>query len=610
MYRLAFAAVFIFLTFAWSAEAQGDRADSLIKEYRFEEALQYLGQSDTTGIDSLALMKMEEQIVNCRNGLALTRFVSSPTVIAKKIFHKTEFIHYLPLKDGGWRFAPNSLVHGGEGDYPTAFYYPDGGKSVYFTDKDEDGKWSVFHTDMINDTLWSYPERLGNEASEKGDRLYPMLSPDGKSLYFASNGLYGIGGYDLYVSRKDGNTGKWGPAENLGFPFSTPYNDIFFAISEDERYQILVSDRDASGDSVTVYIMEYEPVPVRKEVPDPERLANICRLDVHDGGNAAAVSGGGQGRDTGPEVRQYLSVLDDIRKAAASTDSLEARLKEMRSDYRKAETAAAKGSLYEDITEAEAGMSRLRDEISLLNGKLGRIEMGMLAEGIPIPTAATASQTEEAPAARDENEGFVFSRHAPGGDIEIMVSRPVEQFDYSFRILPTGRFAENNNLPDGLVYQIQIFASASPAGVKHLNGLSPVFMRHPSAGKYIYSVGLFGTYEEARSNLGKVKSRGFGSAFVTAYLDGEKISTTKAREMEKTGAADEYAIYIAAGQDGNLDEAATQIIKASTPMDIIRTSDENGAIYMIGPFKSKTEAEAIAGRLIASDIQGVSVEKL
>jgi cell division protein FtsN len=78
--------------------------------------------------------------------------------------------------------------------------------------------------------------------------------------------------------------------------------------------------------------------------------------------------------------------------------------------------------------------------------------------------------------------------------------------------------------------------------------------------------------------------------------------------MERKGVPSEYMVCILS-PDGSLDETASEIIKAGTSMDIIRTLNENGTVYMVGPFKAKAEAEKLAGKLIAADVKGISVEK-
>ena len=59
--------------------------------------------------------------------------------------------------------------------------------------------------------------------------FYASLSPDGKTIYFSSQGHKGMGGYDIFKSVYE--NGKWSEPENLGFPINTPDDDIFFSIS-------------------------------------------------------------------------------------------------------------------------------------------------------------------------------------------------------------------------------------------------------------------------------------------------------------------------------------------------------------------------------------------
>ena len=59
---------------------------------------------------------------------------------------------------------------------------------------------------------------------------HPALSPDGTKLYFASDKPGGMGGMDLYVSHyitDSQGTGSWGLPINLGLGINTPGNDMF-----------------------------------------------------------------------------------------------------------------------------------------------------------------------------------------------------------------------------------------------------------------------------------------------------------------------------------------------------------------------------------------------
>lgn len=616
MHRLAITVFSAFIAFIMPGHAQTAvhtaKADSLMGEYRFEEALGCLEDMAAAATDSADLSVLQGKILRCRNAIALAEFVSSPKTVAAENFHKDSFFLYLPLAERSWRICPNSLVQNRREDFPSAFYHRDGDDIIVFTDKTGNGQWGLFSTERLNDTLWTYPSAVDEGAFSSGNVLFPMLSPDGKSLYFASDGLYGMGGYDLYVSHRDGKTGKWGVPENLGFPYSSPFNDILFAISENGKYCMTVSDRTSgggqgAGDSVRVYVMEYEPLAIKRKIQDPAELKAAASLEPATSATAAVKENPVQ---SGKGMEKYSAVLKEIRSLRDSLSKIESGLKTMREKYAASSADEnMQASIRSGIEASEAAMVQLRAESDRLNAELAAIEMDFLANGVVIdPDKALENIGNKGTGPQIASEGFVFERHIPGGDFEIMVEKPVKQFDYSFQILPVGRFAEDNRLPDGLIYQIQIFASAAPAGVKDLGGLSPVFMRNPSKGKYIYSVGVFETYDQARSNLGKVRSRGFGSAFINAFYDGEKISVAEGREMERKGVPSEYMVCILS-PDGSLDETASEIIKAGTSMDIIRTLNENGTVYMVGPFKTKAEAEKLAGKLIAADAKGISVEK-
>ncbi len=616
MHRLAITVFSAFIAFIMPGHAQTAvhtaKADSLMGEYRFEEALGCLEDMAAAATDSADLAVLQGKILRCRNAIALAEFVSSPRTVAAENFHKDSFFLYLPLAERSWRICPNSLVQNRREDFPSAFYHRDGDDIIVFTDKTGNGQWGLFSTERLNDTLWTYPSAVDEGAFSSGNVLFPMLSPDGKSLYFASDGLYGMGGYDLYVSHRDGKTGKWGVPENLGFPYSSPFNDILFAISENGKYCMTVSDRasgggQGAGDSVRVYVMEYEPLAIKRKIQDPAELKAAASLEPATSATAAVKENPVQ---SGKGMEKYSAVLKEIRSLRDSLSKIESGLKTMREKYAASSADEnMQASIRSGIEASEAAMVQLRAESDRLNAELAAIEMDFLANGVVIdPDKALENIGNKGTGQQIASKGFVFERHIPGGDFEIMVEKPVKQFDYSFQILPVGRFAEDNRLPDGLIYQIQIFASAAPAGVKDLGGLSPVFMRNPSKGKYIYSVGVFETYDQARSNLGKVRSRGFGSAFINAFYDGEKISVAEGREMERKGVPSEYMVCILS-PDGSLDETASEIIKAGTSMDIIRTLNENGTVYMVGPFKTKAEAEKLAGKLIAADVKGISVEK-
>ncbi len=72
---------------------------------------------------------------------------------------------------------------------------------------------------------WAAPRNLGLLVNSKAWDSQPSLSADGRTLYFSSQRGGGVGGYDIYVTTV-GADGSWGPARNLGAPINTPGDDL------------------------------------------------------------------------------------------------------------------------------------------------------------------------------------------------------------------------------------------------------------------------------------------------------------------------------------------------------------------------------------------------
>ena len=87
-----------------------------------------------------------------------------------------------------------------------------------------------------------------------GDENYPFLMGDGTTLYFAARDSRGHGNYDLYVTRWNGEDGRFYRAENLGFPFNSYANDYMLVVDEVNGVGWFASDRYQPEDKVCVYV--------------------------------------------------------------------------------------------------------------------------------------------------------------------------------------------------------------------------------------------------------------------------------------------------------------------------------------------------------------------
>lgn len=580
------------------------KADSCRMAYSFAEAVQY-SESAVEALDSTASARAEEQLLMARNGLNMMSFCSQPTVVAKQTFPLKDFFLFYPLKDHSWRKTPNQLDSLGGDNLSRAIFIPDGSRDIYYSAKDEEGIRNIYAT-HLTDSLWSVPTLINEQMTSSSDEIYPMLSPDGQSLYFASKGLYGMGGYDLYVSNWNSETNDWDMPVNMGFPYSSPYDDFLFVNTEDGKYSIFASNRDCGRDSVTIYVLEYDSMPVRKAVTDVDELRALASLnparDHSRIDNDAAVPDEGQQNES---TKRYMDKMREVRALRDSVARFGKNLEKMRSGLAGA-SGEEKARLTAEISDKEMMLPTLNSALNAAVKELQNIEMDFLANGIVIDTRKLQAEADKEIVGA--SSGYTFSKNSYGPALHLDIMKPKPTFDYSFMILPEGRFAENNTLPEGIIYQIRIFTLGRKATVADLNGLSPVFERTTTSGRHAYSVGLFKSYKDVLSNLNKVKNRGFRDAQIDAFHNGQVINVRKARELEsKVRTLFMVKIFPEDGQ--SLSEQAIAAVHEHSDKDLIKSVEAGSVVFTTGPFEDKSQVDVLVAALKAAGAENVSVSE-
>lgn len=127
---------------------------------------------------------------------------------------------------------------------------------------------------------WSDPVNLGPTVNTPFDEDAPYFHPDGKTLYYSSNGPNSIGGFDIFVTEMigDSNT-NWLAPLNMGAPVNTPDDDIYFVLSATGKSGYYSSGMEGGHGEKDIYHIKfpYYPYPRRYHIVE---LAGLVQ-DVH-----------------------------------------------------------------------------------------------------------------------------------------------------------------------------------------------------------------------------------------------------------------------------------------------------------------------------------------
>lgn len=107
---------------------------------------------------------------------------------------------------------------------------PDG-KTLYFASNRNGGQGGMdLYASNFENGAWGAPVNLGPEINTEGNEIFPFVHDDG-TLYFASNGWGGLGGLDIFSSTQATQNSTWLTATNLGKPFNSAKDDFGFVLN-------------------------------------------------------------------------------------------------------------------------------------------------------------------------------------------------------------------------------------------------------------------------------------------------------------------------------------------------------------------------------------------
>ena len=137
---------------------------------------------------------------------------------------------------------------------------PDG-NTLYFASNRPGGLGGkdIWASERLSNGNWSEPVNLGSKINSKEDEESPFLMADGATLYFSSKGHNSYGGYDVFTTTQN-DEGLWSAPENLESPVNTTSDDYYFITDSYGANAYYSSDKAQKGNqyiyNVTFHIAQ------------------------------------------------------------------------------------------------------------------------------------------------------------------------------------------------------------------------------------------------------------------------------------------------------------------------------------------------------------------
>ncbi|NUM50717.1 MAG: PD40 domain-containing protein [Flavobacteriales bacterium] len=163
---------------------------------------------------------------------------------------------YIAYKEKGkWLPAQNiGKPVNTEGHDASVALAPDGQKLIIYIDDKGDGN---LYECRLEGATWSKPKKLDNNTiNTKEHESSASYAADGKTLYFVSNRQGGLGGRDIWYSRWDDKNQKWGAAINMGATINTKYNEESVVIHPDGKTLYFSSEGHSSSGGYDIFKSE------------------------------------------------------------------------------------------------------------------------------------------------------------------------------------------------------------------------------------------------------------------------------------------------------------------------------------------------------------------
>jgi hypothetical protein len=170
-------------------------------------------------------------------------------------------IYFSAFNDGKWSEPYNLRTPVNSSHWESQPSISADGKTLFFSSNRPGGMGGkdLWYSIMNDKNQWTTPVNMGDKINTDGDEMSPFIHFDGKTLYFASDGRTGLGGFDIYLTRMNIDS-TWSEPQNLGYPINTYNDEMGLVIESGGQKAYFSSIRDKTNGKDIFYFDLYESV--------------------------------------------------------------------------------------------------------------------------------------------------------------------------------------------------------------------------------------------------------------------------------------------------------------------------------------------------------------
>ncbi len=445
-----------------------------------------------------------------------------------------QILYYLTREGQQWKIRTDTFSREKDQTYKGCFDGPfyasnDGTDLTFFNDSiilfssDRPGGYGGYdlYISFLEKNRWSKAINLGPAINTFYDERYPFLTRNGLTVFYSSDNLQSIGGYDIFSCAFDPLKKTWSAAENLGFPVNSAGNETYMIISPDGMTAYLSSDRKDGYGAEDIYRVFFkQPLQAHQEISElptfqqfitsgeakrnpvetPAKPAEvkeyfISHLFFEDASDILT-----------PQNTKKLDLLANLM-LIYPTITAELSCFEIPSGQRTY-------SVYYSIKKSEEAAAYL------VRKGVARGRLILKGYGSSFPIAAMPPGMQAHPLFNRLNQRLEITPHGYAGE---PVSIHIENIQVPENMQNEAGL-KFTSLRHGFYYTVQLTSITQILQNTNLESLQELFIEMDNAnGQYQYMTGMLTTYEDARVLLDQVLVAGFREARIVPYIDGIRI---------------------------------------------------------------------------------------